>query len=308
MPGRFEPGRSLLFIIACFALFLESQGQQPFSLATYNLEAYSAQTGGRSEAKSPAARSHIRAIIRALNADVLALQEIAGPEALLELRASLKAEAFDYPHWAHLAGPDSHLQVGLLSRVPLVELRSHTNAQFVLRGRVFPVRRGFLEATVEPRPAYRITLITAHLKSRRPVPEADQAELRQQEARLLRARIDQLLGANPDLNLVVLGDLNDMPAARSTRIIIGPRGRKQLEDLRPSEQRATGVQPGSSPRAEVAWTYFYEREDSYSRIDYILISRGLARERIDARTYSGSNWGLASDHRPLVARFDAQDR
>ena len=51
-------------------------------------------------------------------------------------------------------------------------------------------------------------------------------------------------------------------------------------------------------------------EDTYSRIDYILLSPGMAREWVKDETYvlALPNWGVGSDHRPLVATFVAEDR
>jgi endonuclease/exonuclease/phosphatase family metal-dependent hydrolase len=51
-------------------------------------------------------------------------------------------------------------------------------------------------------------------------------------------------------------------------------------------------------------------EDSYSRIDYILISPGLVPEWEADGTHvvTGPNWGIGSDHRPLVATFVATER
>src|SRR2546430_4302639 len=56
--------------------------------------------------------------------------------------------------------------------------------------------------------------LAAHLKSRREVPEADEAELREQEAIVLRGIIDARLKANPAANLIVLGDFNDRSEER----------------------------------------------------------------------------------------------
>ena len=51
-------------------------------------------------------------------------------------------------------------------------------------------------------------------------------------------------------------------------------------------------------------------DDTYSRIDYILLSKSMAKEWIPSETYvlASPNWGLASDHRPLVASFSAEDK
>ena len=64
-----------------------------------------------------------------------------------------------------------------------------------------------------------------------------------------------------------------------------------------------------SPR-NITWTHYYEVQDTYSRIDYVLLSPGMAREWVAAETYvlALPDWGLASDHRPLVATLEAEDR
>jgi endonuclease/exonuclease/phosphatase family metal-dependent hydrolase len=61
---------------------------------------------------------------------------------------------------------------------------------------------------------------------------------------------------------------------------------------------------------DVTWTYYYGKEDTYSRIDYILLSRGMAREWNSNATLvlSLPNWGLASDHRPIIGAFTARDK
>ena len=47
-------------------------------------------------------------------------------------------------------------------------------------------------------------------------------------------------------------------------------------------------------------------EDSYSRIDYILLSPAMKRDWVAEGTYipTIANWGVGSDHRPVVAAFE----
>jgi len=57
-------------------------------------------------------------------------------------------------------------------------------------------------------------------------------------------------------------------------------------------------------------THYYGVEDTYSRIDYLMVSPGMAREWVKEQTFipTLANWGLASDHRPLLATFEAENR
>jgi endonuclease/exonuclease/phosphatase family metal-dependent hydrolase len=284
---------------------------ETFRVATYNLDNYLDAPAGNRPLKSDAARAKIRESLRALRADVVALQEMGGTNALLELRASLQTEGLDYPFWEHVAGHDTNIHVAVLSRFPIVARRPHTNDSFLLLGRRFRVSRGFAEVDIRVNPRYTLTLLTAHLKSRLPSPEADQAELREEEARVLREKIDARLAANPNANLIVLGDLNDVKDSRAVRTILG-RGNGALVDTRPAERNGDDAPP-ARPRYDpprVTWTHYWGKEDTYSRIDYLLLSRGLAREWVTNETYllALPNWGVGSDHRPLVATFFAEDR
>ncbi len=301
-----------VFISVAWHLFVFSlAAAHTISVATFNLDHYLDQPAGTRPAKSAESKAKIRESICALKPDVLALQEIGGTNALLELRASLKLEALDFPYWEHITGFDTNIHVAVLSRFPIVGRRPHTNENFLLRGRRFQVSRGFAEVTIQVNAQYRLTLITAHLKSRRAVPVADEAELREQEALLLREKIDERLAANPNLNLIVLGDFNDTKDSKSIRTLVG-RGKHALIDTRPAERNGDTESNSNtrfSPR-NIAWTHFYGKEETYSRIDYILISHGMARAWNRDGTYvlTMANWGVASDHRPIVASFFAEDK
>jgi len=284
---------------------------ETFRVGTYNVENYLDEATHNRHAKPAAARAKVRESILALKPDVLALQEMGSPSALEELRGSLKAEGLDFPYGELVAGYDTNIHVAILSKFPFAAWRPHTNDSFLLDGRRFHVSRGFAEAVIQVNSNYTFTLLAAHLKSKRPIAQADEAELRQEEAKVLREKVDALFAANPDVNLVVLGDLNDNKEAQSTKEVIG-RGKQKLVDTRPAERNGDtplAAARGLEPR-NVAWTHYYAKEDTYSRLDYILLSPGMAREWVTNESYvlTTPNWGAGSDHRPLVTTFEAEDK
>jgi endonuclease/exonuclease/phosphatase family metal-dependent hydrolase len=286
-------------------------GADTFRVATYNLQNYLDQpTETRPYVKSAGARAKVRESIRALNPDVLALEEMGTTNALLELRASLKAEGLDYPYWEHVQGWDTNIHVAVLSKLPITTRRPHTNDSFLLDGQRFSVRRGFAEVDIQATTNFTFTLIAAHLKSRVPVPEADETQLRLDEAKVLRGIVDEHFKANPNAKLVVLGDFNNVKSSDSTKEIIG-HGKFKLTDTRPAERNGDNA-PNPIPYFEpcnVTWTHYYGKDDTYSRIDYILLSPAMARDWVTNETYALTipNWGVGSDHRPIVATFKADN-
>jgi len=282
---------------------------ETFRVAAYNVENYLDQpTESRRHPKSTEAKAKIRESILAIKPDVIAFEEMGGTNALLELRDSLKAAGLDLPFWEHVSGHDTNIHVAVLSKFPFTARRSHTNEQFLLSGRRFRVSRGFSEVDIQVNEHYSFTLLGAHLKSKRPVPEGDEAEMRLEEAKLLREKVDSIFSANPNANLIVLGDFNNTKNSPSTKAVIGS-GKFKLVDTRPAERNGdTAPNPVSRfDPMNVTWTYYYGIEDSYSRIDYILLSPGMAREWVKEETYIPKipNWGVGSDHRPIVATFNA---
>jgi endonuclease/exonuclease/phosphatase family metal-dependent hydrolase len=307
MPKRF----SFPFVSLTFALFCSvSFAVETFRVATYNVENYLDQpTESRPHPKSARARAKICESICALNPDVIALEEMGSTNALLELRRSLKDKGLDFPCWEHVQGWDTNIHVAILSRLPIVACHPHTNDSFLLDGRRFSVSRGFAEVDIPVATNFTVTLIAAHLKSRRPGPEADEAQLRLQEAKVLRGIVDEHFKADANAKLIVLGDFNDVKSSDSIKEIIG-HGKFKLTDTRPAERNGDNT-PNEVPRFEprnVTWTHYYGLEDTYSRIDYILLSPAMARDWVTNETYALTipNWGVGSDHRPIVAAFKTE--
>jgi endonuclease/exonuclease/phosphatase family metal-dependent hydrolase len=300
------------FLLPIILLFgLNSSSADTFRVATYNVENYLDQpTESRPHVKSAEARAKIRESIEAIKPDVLALEEMGTTNALLELRASLKADGLDYPFWEHVSGADTNIHIAVLSRLPIVASRPHTNDLFLLDGRQFRVERGFAEVDIRATTNFTFTFIAAHLKSKLSSPVADEAEERLAEAKILRGIIDDHFAGNPNARLVMLGDFNDVKDSDAIREIVG-RGKFKLTDTRPAERNGDNAPSENSnfePR-NITWTEFYGKEDIYTRMDFILLSPALARDWLKAETYIPTipNWGVGSDHRPIAAAFKLEN-
>jgi endonuclease/exonuclease/phosphatase family metal-dependent hydrolase len=283
-----------------------------FKVVTYNVENYLVERSGTRSAKPEAARRKVTETLVALKPDVVALQEIGPTNALIELQSRLRRAGLDLPHWEHVSGYDTNIFVAILSRFPITARRSHSQESFLLEGRRFRTSRGLLEVDLEVGPEYRFTLFTAHLKSKRAIGAADEGEMREQEARVLRRLVDARLTADPKANVLICGDFNDTKDSPALKALLGRSGQRHLVDTRPVERngdQAASENPKWDPR-HVSWTHFYGKEDTYSRIDYILLSTGMAREWRREGSYLPTlpDWGIASDHRPVLCEFEAADQ
>ena len=297
-------------IIIHALLSLSSFSAQTFTVVTYNVENYFLADFANRKAKVEASRAKVVETIALIKPDILALQEMGRKEALQELRQRLSKRGLSYSQAFFLEGADPAIHLAVLSRFPIVRNHSKTNATYLLDGKRFQVRRGFVEIEIQVGDSYKFILFNAHLKSMRQVAFADQAEMRLGEARVLRELIEKRLNANPNENILLMGDLNDAPSRDPIKVLIG-KGSTKLIDLRPSEKKDDQEKVdgrGNDKSRRVTWTHYYKTEDQFSRLDYIMASRGMVRELDSSYVYVTTDWGMASDHRPVVARFATKER
>jgi Metal-dependent hydrolase len=276
---------------------------EPFVVASYNVENWLSMerrvNGERVLATKPEREKQaVVDVIAAHKPDILGIVEIGQPEDLEDLRSRLKAAGLDYPHLEWADGPDPNRHVALLSKFPIVERNSLARIPFDLDGKPQVVQRGILDVTIEPAQDYRIRVIGVHFKSRRDVPEFDQAALRSREAEALRSHVAGILEADPEANILLFGDFNDTKNEYPLRHLLGGPASRRLRDLFLSD--ALGDR----------WTHFWKAADVYSRIDYLIVSPGLFRE-VDGKKRGidrSENWFVGSDHRLIFATIAAADK
>ena len=283
---------ALLLVAAPFAAAL--------TVAAYNVENYliaDRQVDGVHRPAYPKPESEKKALRQAIAGiapDILALEEMGKQPFLDELQRDLKADGQDYPFATVLEAGDPDRHVAVLSKLPFKDVQRHANVPLTLFGAKDAVKRGVLELTFATTEGD-LTVFIIHLKSRRTERKDDPEGATQ---RLLEAEAvrDLVLTRFPDpakANFLVCGDWNDNRSSKPVRAL-AKRGKTEVGDiLRALDSRGE------------TWTHFYRREDSYSRIDFIMVSAALKRFVIGNRAtiYDGPGASDASDHRPIYVKL-----
>ncbi len=296
---------TVVFSFTNYAL-LPATAAEPITIVSYNLKNYLAmdrRVDGETREGAPKPEREVKAIVAAIlemKPDILGVCEIGDATFLKDLQDRLKAGGLDLPHSELVTAASGYNRnLGLLSRFPIVARDSRDDYTYLIDGEKFPFQRGVLDVTLAITPGYQLRYVGLHLKSKREVPNADQALMRLNEARLARKHIDQIFKEEPDVNLLVTGDFNDLriePPVKALQSGFTRAG--YLASLTLDDQYG------------FRWTHHWSFADSYSRFDYALYSKGLSPEieRDLSHIYHWPDWDKASDHRPLVIRLTPEDR
>ena len=295
-----------VFLTGLAVLGSASAPGEALRVATYNIQNYTLANRREGAVFRPAypkpetEKAALRRVIAALDADVIALQEIGGEAFLRELRRDLASEGITYAYGEAMIAGDDERGLAVLSRVPLGHVTAHRDLAVKRKG-VAPsdqVRRGILEVEV-PLAGGTVTLFIVHLKSRitemKEDPEAE--DQRVAEAQAVR---DMVLSRFPEparARFLIVGDFNDQPGSRALKAI-QDRGKTEITQW-----------VDAADEQGYRWTHAYERIAVYSRLDHVFVSPGLSgsldaplRARIVGEPIEAVK--LASDHRPIVVELN----
>ncbi|MFT3870507.1 MAG: endonuclease/exonuclease/phosphatase family protein [Nibricoccus sp.] len=295
--GRAWPGIGYVWLLLFVWTALKAE---TITIATYNVQNYGLAdrmvegTFRQAYPKPETEKKALRAVIRTLDADVIALQEI-GPKSFLEeLQRDLAADGVKYPYAELLEAADEERHVAILSRRPFASVGRHTDLTFSYFKTKEPVKRGLLEVRFKMESG-ELTLFVVHLKSRFTDRDDDplSAQRRLGEAVAVRDRVLKLFPEPTKARFILMGDCNDSGASRPLRSLM-KRGEAEIF------QRV----PATDSRGEV-WTHFYRKEQTYSAVDHVLISPALKTAVVTgtATICDSSEVLEASDHRPVVVKL-----
>lgn len=297
-----------------------------FSLATFNVKDLLPPASEAARAALPAKLDWVARMLRTVDADVVALQEVGSAELLSAVAERMGSPA---PLARSMGTTDARgIGCALLTRLPLVEARVRTAESLTFPifaagdpppfGARIPLRRGIVHARVDTGVG-QVDVLVGHFKSSRPVGvrdasgremaprtarEAAEAQLRSlvwraAEALYVRGLVDEILAARPDARVAVVGDFNDVPDSAVLRCLRGTttEGRGALADC------TTGVDPSRQ--------FSCVHGGGRVQIDHVLASESLRALLVDARFFNealrvhgeGDVLAADSDHAPLLVRF-----
>jgi endonuclease/exonuclease/phosphatase family metal-dependent hydrolase len=270
----------------------------------YTFRTYS---GKLVQPKPPAERKIIADRIKAINVDVLAVQEVEDIGVLRQF--ALEDLGGMYPYQVLVEGNDQRLiDVGLLSRYPIGGVTSWRFAVHPEEPHGYIFSRDLLEVEIlEPKRRERIfTIFNTHLKSNymrwgedpaKEIPRIQARRRRQAEsvAAIVAAR------TRPNSSYVVTGDMNDDVGADTLmafRAAGWVNGLATPKETRPAKREQQAAHNPTHP----AWTHRYKISKQAPRFelyDQVWLSPTLARKQVDAwidrrKTHSGDG----SDHDP----------
>jgi endonuclease/exonuclease/phosphatase family metal-dependent hydrolase len=285
-------------LLATLAAPVFAQSTDTFTVAAYNVENWllMERDGQKDQPKPAAEREAVSRVIAQVRPDVLGVEEMGTADELDDLLGGLHEKGLEYPYREWIEGADPTRHVALLSRFPFAQRFSRTDYNYLLNGKPQRIERGILDVEVKVNDQYSFRAVVAHLKSKRQSKIGDQAVMRLEEAKLLRAHVGKALKNTPGLNLIVMGDFNDTPESEPIRTLLGEPP-FNLFDLMPVDSKG-----GHD-------THYWKFRDLFSRIDYLIASPGLSNEYVEgsARIADVPEWNDASDHRTVYARFYDHD-
>ena len=290
--------RAFFSVAFSFALFGEKVRVASFNLQNYLIMDRVVDGKWRKNYPKPEKEKRaLRAILKQVDADVVAFQEIGERPFLNELWMDLNVTKGPvYPHaiWMPAGDPEEVRHLALFSKIPFSSIKMHHDIDFpYFDGRQTP-DRGVLEVTFNSN-GIKWKLFNLHLKSkwteRKDDPEA--TIRREREARAIR---DYLRKSNPpesNPRYLVAGDFNDH---RNSSTL--------LRFLQVNDTSLTSMIPCEDSRGH-RWTHHWAKADSYSRFDYILATPLMLKQLVvgSAKIVDGPNSVLASDHRMIYADF-----
>jgi len=234
-------------------------------------------------AEFDARAAQLAGAIRALDPDVISLQEIETQPCLDAILARL-SDAMPYGVLGEI-GTTASVDVAVLSKQPLDQVIGHraTEPLSLPDGSTTTFSRELLEVHTRSPNGVEVILFAVHFKSK----SGDEPARRLAEAQTSARVMNEVAARTPGAIVLLAGDLNDTPDSPPLAALTGSGLLRLADDLPPSKQA----------------TYFYSGVGQ--SIDHILLAPGHAEVRVSRSSRAwrdDGGWG-GSDHSALTTEL-----
>tara|TARA_B100001093_G_scaffold108839_4_gene101125 strand:- start:9602 stop:10507 length:906 start_codon:yes stop_codon:yes gene_type:complete len=296
--------KNFFFLSVLWALFSHLSFSETIRIASLNVENYlilDRSINGKWRPNYPKPEKEkraLRSIIRQVNPDILLLQEMGDLPFLNELWMDInvtQGPQYKYADWMEGSYEEEERHLALFSKIPFTSTEHHRNLTFNYFNEETKPSRGLMETHFSINNT-NWSLFNLHLKSkwteRKDDPEANNR--REKEARTIRDFVRSRYPSNSKHKYIIGGDFNDHKNSPALRRF-----------LQVNDQVLSQLVPCIDSNGHF-WTHYYAKEDSYSRLDYLLISPSMQSSYLkdSARIYDGHHALWASDHRMVYADFE----
>lgn len=291
----------ILWILGIGLLSIKSIAE-PIRIATWNVHNYlicDRWIEGHYRPQYPKPESEkqaLRKIIHKVKPDILAIQEMGSLAFLKELQQDLAKEGSKYPYYSIVEGNDPERKLAILSKKPFKSITPHAKMGFYFNGSRHTLKRGLLEVQFETAKGV-WSLYVIHLRSRYTTNQEDPnaGGERQAEAYCIRDFIKKNAHSKTKGRYLITGDFNSTLTDSALKTLT-KAGKKVI----------TRIIPTMDSHSE-AWTYRYNKEGSYYRLDYMLASPAFYSHILGNRGFIEDcipESLKASDHRMVYVDVD----
>ncbi len=279
----------------------QPSSRDTLTLVTWNVEHFIDQFDNpyirnQREDKADSAKVWQRAekfatVLRALNADVVVLQEFES-QPLIESIAKRYLEDMGYVFFAAVPSPDWYMNVVFMSKVPLGTVHGYGAVYTPVEGSLDRegrpetqknINTRMVSVEVLPRPDYSLIIHGLHLKAGRN--ERDEA-MRKGQINFLLGQCVRFQREDRRVRQAVMGDLNCIQGSKEFESLLA--GKKKVKFIDPFEGKSVFSHPSENPQRQ---------------LDHILPNKQLHKALIKTEVFQHPLCTDISDHLPVRAFF-----
>lgn len=295
--------RMLLLLFTAF-LTVSALAQEPVKILCWNLENFvdpyddpyvSNSTEDIGEWKGETGLKNLARAILQADADVIALQEVES-DRVVRLFLDTFIPEHEYKYYAALPSISWHQNLVIASRIPIGPITSWRELEIyneVLDRTENKYNSRLMAAEIQVNDDYHFTLVNLHLKAGT---DPEDPVWRMEQIKLIHAFLAREKRANPEGNMIILGDMNLVPESPEYNLFVND-----------------GPEPLYDPAKALGFPATHPSRNPSRRLDQVYFNQAMKPEYLAeslavAQPISAEDLMTVSDHLPLVVSIHPEEK